>query len=313
MKKLKRRNQKGFTLVEVIVVLVILVILMSIAIPSVTKYIGKSKKQAVLMNCRSAVLAASSLYAEAYGMEAEPSVDMEEIKLFSNVPGAVTSIIHDAYYDIVHLTYKEGQYTVVYCRTPKDCPDHDERYNFTDDGGDGGGGGESSGSGGNIPDTDIPESSHTPSHQGTGSITVNNGTITITPSQNSYASLYNEAITDDNNGEKKVTVPKGVYEENGRYYIITEDTQIDRYEPKSLSEFYTWYREKCYVVDPSKLFTTDEISGSTNTGWAGQSPGMGAIYEYNGSYYACKEPAGGFAPTNPVNSSNWINIDSFMQ
>lgn len=39
----KKRNQKGFTLVELIVVLVILAVLAAIAIPSMLKYVEKSK------------------------------------------------------------------------------------------------------------------------------------------------------------------------------------------------------------------------------------------------------------------------------
>ncbi len=44
------RNKKGFTLVEVIVVLVVLGILASIVIPSLVRYIDKSKQQACIVN-----------------------------------------------------------------------------------------------------------------------------------------------------------------------------------------------------------------------------------------------------------------------
>ena len=42
---MKRINRKGFTLVELLVVLVILVVIMSIAIPSVTSSIERSKQK----------------------------------------------------------------------------------------------------------------------------------------------------------------------------------------------------------------------------------------------------------------------------
>jgi len=42
---MKRINKKGFTLVELLVVLVILVVIMSIAIPSVTSSIERSKQK----------------------------------------------------------------------------------------------------------------------------------------------------------------------------------------------------------------------------------------------------------------------------
>ncbi len=41
--KLKRKNNKGFTLIEIIVVLVIMVIMAAIAIPAVTGYIKDAK------------------------------------------------------------------------------------------------------------------------------------------------------------------------------------------------------------------------------------------------------------------------------
>lgn len=50
---MKKINQKGFTLIELLAVIVILGILMLIAIPSVTKYIDKSKKEAYINNAQS--------------------------------------------------------------------------------------------------------------------------------------------------------------------------------------------------------------------------------------------------------------------
>lgn len=50
MKKviMNRKNKRGFTLVELIVVLVILAILASLLIPALTGYVTKAKKQAVI-------------------------------------------------------------------------------------------------------------------------------------------------------------------------------------------------------------------------------------------------------------------------
>ncbi|MEG0750812.1 MAG: prepilin-type N-terminal cleavage/methylation domain-containing protein [Oscillospiraceae bacterium] len=64
-KKLKS-NKKGFTLVEVIVVLVILAILAAIMIPSMTGWIDKAKNQSILVEARSALLAAQTLVSEKY-------------------------------------------------------------------------------------------------------------------------------------------------------------------------------------------------------------------------------------------------------
>lgn len=51
MKSLKR-NKKGFTLIEIIVVLVIMGILIAIAVPSVLGYVNKAKEQRYLSDAR---------------------------------------------------------------------------------------------------------------------------------------------------------------------------------------------------------------------------------------------------------------------
>ena len=63
----KRRSRKGgFTLVELIVVLVILAILAALLIPALTGYIDCAKEKNVIAETRQAVMAAQTLYDEAY-------------------------------------------------------------------------------------------------------------------------------------------------------------------------------------------------------------------------------------------------------
>lgn len=63
----KRRSKKGgFTLVELIVVLVILAILAALLIPALTGYINRAKEKNVIAETRQAVMAAQTLYDEAY-------------------------------------------------------------------------------------------------------------------------------------------------------------------------------------------------------------------------------------------------------
>ena len=71
--KEKRGSKKGFTLVELIVVLVILAILMAILVPSLVKWIDKAKDKQILIDARTAYLAAQTLASEHYAKETEDS------------------------------------------------------------------------------------------------------------------------------------------------------------------------------------------------------------------------------------------------
>lgn len=62
----KRKDKKGFTLVELIVVLIILAILAALLIPALTGYIDKAKDKQIIAETRQAVMAAQTLADEVY-------------------------------------------------------------------------------------------------------------------------------------------------------------------------------------------------------------------------------------------------------
>ena len=65
---MKQENKnKGFTLVEMIVVIVIIGILLAILVPGLFKYIKKAKDQQALIECRAVVTAAQTMALELYG------------------------------------------------------------------------------------------------------------------------------------------------------------------------------------------------------------------------------------------------------
>ena len=65
MKKFKK-NQKGFTLVEIIAVLLILAILAAAAIPTMLGFVDEAKGKSEIANARAAFVAAQTIATETY-------------------------------------------------------------------------------------------------------------------------------------------------------------------------------------------------------------------------------------------------------
>lgn len=68
LKKLRemKKNKKGFTLIEIIVVVVILAVLMAIAVPAVMKYINEADDAKYMAQARGAFIVAEAESAKAY-------------------------------------------------------------------------------------------------------------------------------------------------------------------------------------------------------------------------------------------------------
>lgn len=126
-----KRNKKGFTLVEVIVVLVILSILAAVLIPSLTGYVDKAKKNAVIEGCHSCAVAAQTLASEAYAAGADSYIaDKGKITSMAEATGTVSNVEANSDGEIKHLTYTEDDVTVTYCSDPDTCSSHDTTYTF---------------------------------------------------------------------------------------------------------------------------------------------------------------------------------------
>lgn len=70
-----KKNNKGFTLVELIVVLVILAILAAVLVPALLGYIDKAKKRKDMNAAEAAYIAAQAVYSEYYGLGKDRPAD----------------------------------------------------------------------------------------------------------------------------------------------------------------------------------------------------------------------------------------------
>ncbi|XCP86779.1 prepilin-type N-terminal cleavage/methylation domain-containing protein [Roseburia hominis] len=113
LKKLrdKRKDKKGFTLVELIVVLIILAILAALLIPALTGYIDKAKNKQVVAETRQAVMATQTLADEDYAVDVTPQfgkgrVISKNIKSLAEVDGKISGVTFDSSHAVATLTYE---------------------------------------------------------------------------------------------------------------------------------------------------------------------------------------------------------------
>lgn len=109
----KRRNDKGFTLVELIVVLVILAILAAILVPALLGYIDKAREKQITTNAEAAYVAAQALATEAYGKgTSKPASDATAVANIKKLTDIEESFTVDITYKPASSTDKHAEYII---------------------------------------------------------------------------------------------------------------------------------------------------------------------------------------------------------
>ena len=133
----KKMENKGFTLVELIVVLVILAILAAILVPALLGYIDRAKEKQYVLNAKSALTATQAEFSSLYGEGSDvivsnafprsstvmktadtPKGSSFYVKVTANAPGVDASNpavpANHARYTVTDAIYVEGGYYLEY-------------------------------------------------------------------------------------------------------------------------------------------------------------------------------------------------------
>lgn len=112
--KLKRKNNKGFTLIEIIVVLVIMVIMAAIAIPAVTGYIKDAKDSKYIQETRSIYTIVQTEEAKAKAKAlGQTSIN------YTNMVTTVNEKLKDTGVTVTSIEEASGKYTITFTSDKK--------------------------------------------------------------------------------------------------------------------------------------------------------------------------------------------------
>ena len=114
----RKKNDKGFTLVELIVVIVILAILAALLVPALVGWIDKAREKSYAVEARTVYLATQTYVAENYKAGDTPiskiqSTDTDTLKYVRDLSGVNLTEITSITYDPTNNTSASATHTII--------------------------------------------------------------------------------------------------------------------------------------------------------------------------------------------------------
>ena len=110
-----KKNKKGFTLVEIIVVLVIIAILAAIAIPTMLGFVNEARQSEYIAEGRTALVAAQTIATRETALETTDVASKITLDAVKAITGSASKVVK-----IDAPTIVNGQITVFVCYVSKD-------------------------------------------------------------------------------------------------------------------------------------------------------------------------------------------------
>ena len=119
----KQKNNKGFSLVELIVVIAIMAVLVGVLAPQLMKYVEKSREATDIQNCDSIASALKAYYADKEDLTADVTINVTKNGVKETTEPAVTDAgmvktkLKGKYWTNIAITYKKDDGSIEYVIT----------------------------------------------------------------------------------------------------------------------------------------------------------------------------------------------------
>lgn len=134
----KQKNNKGFSLVELIVVIAIMAVLVGVLAPQLMKYVEKSREATDIQNCDSIASALKAYYADKEDLTADVTINVTKNGVTETTEpavkdaGMVKTKLKGKYWTNIAITYKKDDGSIEYVITEDTANNKKPYYKIED-------------------------------------------------------------------------------------------------------------------------------------------------------------------------------------